>query len=74
MKTRVIFILLFSGLLLLLGYGEIFAQSPPASNMESMSDGLPPPPVGLPIDFGISALIAAGIGLGVFHLKNKNKN
>ena len=36
----------------------------------STKQAVPPPP-GLPIDFGISALIAAGLGLGVFHLKNK---
>ena len=31
----------------------------------------PPPPPGLPIDFGISALIAAGLGLGIHHIRNR---
>lgn len=32
--------------------------------------GIPPPP-GLPIDFGISVLIAAGLGLGIHHIRNR---
>lgn len=35
--------------------------------------GVPPPP-GLPIDFGISALIASGIALGVFYLRKKKED
>ena len=40
---------------------ELFAQGPP-----------PPPGQGVPLDFGISALIAACIGYGAIKLK-KNK-
>jgi hypothetical protein len=50
----------------------LFAQDrvhPPAPDNVVMST--PPPPVGLPIDFGISALIAAGLGLGIHHLRNR---
>jgi len=38
--------------------------------MVVMNDG-PPPPPGLPIDFGVSALLAAGLGLGIYHFKGK---
>lgn len=35
--------------------------------------GVPPPPgLELPIDFGISALIAAGLGLGAYSLRKKD--
>lgn len=35
--------------------------------------GVPPPPgLELPIDFGISALIAAGLGLGAYRLRKKD--
>lgn len=44
--------------------------NPPPPDVTVMSDG-PPPPVGLPIDFGISALIAAGLALGIHHIKNR---
>ena len=40
---------------------DVFAQGPP-----------PPPAQGVPLDFGISALIAACIGYGVVKFK-KNK-
>ncbi|MDT0648653.1 hypothetical protein [Autumnicola edwardsiae] len=35
--------------------------------------GVPPPP-GLPIDFGISALIASGLLLGGYHLRKKKED
>ncbi|MDT0643574.1 hypothetical protein RM553_12090 [Zunongwangia sp. F363] len=35
--------------------------------------GVPPPP-GLPIDFGISALIASGLALGAYHLRKKRED
>ncbi|MDT0648346.1 hypothetical protein RM545_16770 [Zunongwangia sp. F260] len=35
--------------------------------------GVPPPP-GLPIDFGISALIASGLLLGGYHLRKKRED
>ncbi|SKB52022.1 hypothetical protein SAMN05660776_1591 [Salegentibacter holothuriorum] len=41
----------------------------PQMNEVSSTD-LPPPP-GLPIDFGISALIAAGLGLGIRHISKR---
>ena len=50
-----------------------FAQekvNPPPPNIV-MSDPGPSPPPGLPIDFGISALIAAGLGLGIHHIRNR---
>ena len=56
-----------------LGPGNAFTQDrevhpPPPDNVVM---GTPPPPPGLPIDFGISALIAAGLGLGIHHIRNK---
>jgi hypothetical protein len=42
-------------------------------SFEAFSQGPPPPPApGVPLDFGISALIAACIGYGVVKFK-KNK-
>ncbi|MFD1094575.1 PID-CTERM protein-sorting domain-containing protein [Salegentibacter chungangensis] len=35
--------------------------------------GVPPPP-GLPIDFGISALIASGVALGVYHIRRRKED
>lgn len=34
----------------------------------------PPPPPGVPLDFGLSALIAGCIGYGAFKMKNKSQN
>ena len=56
-----------------LGPGNAFTQDrevhpPPPDNVVM---GTPPPPPGLPIDFGISALIAAGLGLGIHHIRNR---
>jgi len=56
-----------------LGPGNVFTQDrvhPPPPDNVVMSDG-PAPPPGLPIDFGISALIAAGLGLGIHHIRNR---
>ncbi|TDN87405.1 hypothetical protein DET49_11295 [Salegentibacter sp. 24] len=53
---------------------DVSAQTPSHNLPEpQMREGGPsiPPPVGLPIDFGISALIAAGMVLGIQHIKNR---
>mgnify|MGYP003146280509 CR=1 FL=1 len=42
----------------------------PEPQMSENKQGIPPPK-GLPIDFGISALIAAGLGLGIHHIRNR---
>jgi hypothetical protein len=42
----------------------------PEPQMSESKQAIPPPP-GLPIDFGISALIAAGLALGIHHIKNR---
>ncbi len=58
---------------LLLSNATLFAggdQNPPPPDNAVMDGGAPPPP-GLPIDFGISALIAAGLGLGIHHIRNR---
>ena len=84
MREKYFIILLF---FLLSGAVEISAQmthNMPQPVMETGCDdsddcdprvsdnccGITPPP-GLPIDFGISALIAAGLGLGIHHIRNK---
>lgn len=59
-------------ILILLAPTMILAQdrvNPPPPDVTVMSDN--PPPPGLPIDFGISALIAAGLALGIHHIKNR---
>lgn len=53
---------------ILLGQDKV---NPPPPNSVVMDGGGPSPPVGLPIDFGISALIAAGLGLGIHHIRNR---
>ncbi|MDT0676353.1 PID-CTERM protein-sorting domain-containing protein [Autumnicola musiva] len=45
-----------------------------SSVQEPPSPGGVPPPPGLPIDFGISGLIASGIALGVYHLRKKRED
>ncbi|SFF85479.1 hypothetical protein SAMN04488033_11190 [Salegentibacter agarivorans] len=53
--------------LILLFFSQVvLGQNPP----EPSPTAIPPPP-GLPIDFGISALIAAGLALGIHHIKNR---
>ncbi|HKL35699.1 MAG TPA: hypothetical protein VJ899_05370 [Salegentibacter sp.] len=63
-KILVITMLLFTPLMLVAQ--EV--HPPPPDNIVM---GTPPPPPGLPIDFGISALIAAGLGLGIHHIRNR---
>jgi len=53
---------------ILLGQDKVY---PPPPDNVVMDGGGPSPPVGLPIDFGISALIAAGLGLGIHHIRNR---
>ena len=71
-KVKHIIALVVLGLLLsnatLLAGGD---QNPPPPDNAVMDGGPPPPPPGLPIDLGISALIAAGLGLGIHHIRNK---
>lgn len=56
-------ILFLSILLMSLTMDVAGQKTPPEPNK-----GPGPPPPGLPIDIGISALIAAGIGLGAYRL------
>ncbi|MBZ9731154.1 hypothetical protein LB467_15780 [Salegentibacter sp. JZCK2] len=50
---------------------DMAAQSHNLPEPQMDSKQMVPPPPGLPIDFGISALIAAGLGLGIHHLRNR---
>ncbi|PRX48112.1 hypothetical protein SAMN05878281_2471 [Salegentibacter salegens] len=43
----------------------------PEPQMQDDGSGPIVVPPGLPIDFGISALIAAGLALGIHHIKNR---
>jgi hypothetical protein len=71
MRVEVKYIYLL--IILMLTFLDVSAQTPshnlPEPQMES-KQSVPPPP-GLPIDFGISALIAAGMVLGIQHIKNR---
>ena len=62
-------------IIVLLFFIEIAAQAQshnlPEPQMREDGPNVPPPPPGLPIDFGISALIAAGLGLGIHHIRNR---
>lgn len=68
MEIKKIFLILFIFFAPVILWGQDKIHPPSPDNV-SMQNG--PPPVGLPIDFGISALIAAGLGLGIYHIKNK---
>lgn len=69
-KNVKVFILCFSFMLLSI---VAFAETPPQPGQKS-KDGpsaLPPPPVGLPIDGGLSLLLASGMAYGIYSLKRK---
>jgi hypothetical protein len=81
MREKYLIIVIF---FLMFGSAEISAQmthSMPEPVMNTDCDdsddcetnccGTLTPPPGLPIDFGISALIAAGLALGIHHIKNR---
>ncbi|MBO2543683.1 hypothetical protein J0871_04570 [Salegentibacter sp. BDJ18] len=70
MKEKYLIIFIF---FLMFGSGEISAQMTHSMPEPQMLDdgGGPVVPPGLPIDFGISALIAAGLALGIHHIKNR---
>lgn len=42
-----------------------------ALNMEAFCQGAPPPPPGVPLDFGLSAAIAACVGYSVHKMRKK---
>lgn len=48
------------------GYAEMEPPKPELGNA-----GAPPPPPGLPIDGGISLLLASGVAYGIYSLKRK---
>ena len=47
-----------------------YAETPPTPGQKS-NDGTPPPPPGLPIDGGLSLLLASGVAYGIYSLKRK---
>lgn len=59
-KKTILILLLVAAPLFVMGQNDL---------PEPRAEG--PPPPGLPIDFGISALIAAGLGLGIYHFRSK---
>lgn len=68
-------ILIFVSIFLMLLSSEVIGQThklPEPQMSDNKSPGVPPPP-GLPIDFGISALIASGVALGAYHIRKKDK-
>lgn len=64
-KKTFLIILILSAPTIVFAQGDVHPPPPDSIVMDT------PPPPGLPIDFGISALIAAGLGLGIHHLRNK---
>jgi hypothetical protein len=68
MRGKITYLVILSVISMLLS-GDALGQM--IHNMPEPQMSTPPPPPGLPIDFGISALIAAGLGLGIFHLQKK---
>ena len=55
---------------LLLICATMFAQKGDVP-VPGTNDGLPPSPVGLPIDMGLTYLLVTGIAYGVYELKRK---
>jgi len=53
-------------LISLVTYAEIEPPKPELANS-------PPPPVGLPIDGGLSLLLASGVAFGIYALKRKKE-
>ena len=71
MRSRIKILCAIIALLLSLDIaGQAQSHKLPPPQMSDNKQGIPPP-VGLPIDFGISALIAAGLGLGIHHLRKR---
>ena len=66
-KNIKIMMLCFSFMLIsLVTYAEIEPPKPELANS-------PPPPVGLPIDGGLSLLLASGVAFGIYALKRKKE-
>ena len=59
-------------LLSIISWGQTKSHKMPEPQMVT-SSGTPPPPPGLPIDFGVPALIAGGLALGIYFLRPKNR-
>ena len=72
MRSRIKILCAIIALLLSLDIaGQAQSHKLPPPQMEGVTPQDVPPPPGLPIDFGISALIAAGLGLGIHHLRKR---
>ncbi|MBI6120920.1 PID-CTERM protein-sorting domain-containing protein [Salegentibacter maritimus] len=72
MRSRIKILCAIIALLLSLDIaGQAQSHKLPPPQMEGVSGDSVPPPPGLPIDFGISALLAAGLGLGIHHLRKR---
>ncbi len=48
-----------------------YAETPPTPGQRSSDAALSPPPPGLPIDGGLSLLLASGVAYGIYSLKRK---
>ena len=47
-----------------------YSEKPPTPPVNAAAPG-PPPPVGLPIDGGLSLLLVSGLAYGIYELKRK---
>ena len=69
MRVKINFLFIIIMLLLSTGISaQVQSHNLPEPQMREEGPVVPP---GLPIDFGISALIAAGLGLGIHHIRNR---
>lgn len=48
-----------------------YSEKPPPTPGQRSSDAALPPPPGLPIDGGLSFLLASGVAYGIYALKRK---
>jgi hypothetical protein len=71
MNRKKVRIILLSFSFMLIGTVAFAEKEPPLPNKPGQS-AVPPPP-GLPIDGGLSLLLASGIAYGIYSLKRKKK-
>lgn len=70
-RKKVKLLMLCFGFMLigLVAYSE--TPPPPGQKSKDGPSALPPPPPGLPIDGGLSLLLASGVAYGIYTLKRK---
>ena len=74
MKLKTLFRTLIILCVLTISSAILFAQGPPVPNPPAPAGSIPGAPVGIPVDGGITILVAAGIGFGAKKIKDARKN